>query len=163
MTLNKISGISVLMMLGLIMACSNSSRSTGSPENVKPKTQEGIDYNAQNPETEEVSEQIRLFRSKGENGDPDFGSKVLIFDASMDMKNIQTALDAVHGQQKYNQFTAERYAFLFKPGQYRLTVNVDYYVQAAGLGIGGCQESCRLKFKVMPPFFPQFQIVSFPG
>ncbi len=28
---------------------------------------------------------------------------------------------------------------------------------------GVCQESCRLKFKVMPPFFPQFQIVSFPG
>ncbi len=29
--------------------------------------------------------------------------------------------------------------------------------------IGVCQESCRLKLKVMPPLFPQFQIASFPG
>ena len=36
-------------------------------------------------------------------------------------------------------------------------------VQGALAGRGGCQESCRLEFKVMPPFFPQFQIVSFPG
>jgi hypothetical protein len=28
---------------------------------------------------------------------------------------------------------------------------------------GVFQESCRLKFKVMPPFSPQFQVVSFPG
>ena len=122
MTVNKIPGISVLMMSGLIMACSNSSWSTGNPVNVKPKTHEGIDYNAQNPETEEVTEQIKLFRSKSENGDPDFGSRVLIFDASMDMKKIQTALDAVHSQQKYNQFTAERYAFLFKPGMQLIAI-----------------------------------------
>lgn len=134
-TVTKISAIGVLMMLGLIMACSNSSRSAGNPGNVKPETHAGIDYNAQHPETEVVTEQIKLFRSKSENGDPDFGSKVLIFDASMDMKKIQTALDAVHGQQKYNQFTAERYALLFKPGNYSLTVDVDYYVQAAGLGM----------------------------
>jgi excisionase family DNA binding protein len=35
--------------------------------------------------------------------------------------------------------------------------------QAVELLVGVCQESCRLKFKVMPPFFPQFQIVYFPG
>ena len=129
---NKIFGISMLMMSVFIIACSNSSRN---PEIVKPETHEDINYNPQNPETEKVTEQIKLFRSKSKNGDPDFGSKVMVFDSSMDMKNIQTALDAVHAQQEHNQFTAERYAFLFKPGKYKLTVDVDYYVQAAGLGM----------------------------
>ena len=132
---NKIFAISVLMMSGFIVACSNGSQATRNPGIVKTKTHESINYNAQNPETEKVTEQIRHFRSRSENGDPDLGSKVMVFDPSMDMEKIQTALDAVHDQQKHNQFTAERYAFLFKPGKYKLTVNVDYYVQAAGLGM----------------------------
>jgi len=132
---NKIFAIGVLMMSGFIIACTNSTRATGNAEIVKSETHEGINYNAQNAETRKVTEQIKLFRSKSENGDPDFGSKVMVFDASMDMKRIQAALDAVHAQQQHNQFTAERYAFLFKPGKYKLTIDVDYYVQAAGLGM----------------------------
>ena len=135
MRVNKIFAISVLMMPGFIIACSNGTRATGNAETVKSETHENINYNAQNPETRKVTEQIKLFRSKSENGDPDFGSKVMVFDPSMDMKKIQTALDAVHDQQQHNQFTAERYAFLFKPGKYKLTIDVDYYVQAAGLGM----------------------------
>ena len=135
MRVNKIFAISVLMMPGFIIACSNGTRATGNAEIVKSETYAGINYNAQNPETRKVTEQIKIFRSKSENGDPDFGSKVMVFDPSMDMKKIQTALDAVHDQQQHNQFTAERYAFLFKPGKYKLTIDVDYYVQAAGLGM----------------------------
>ena len=63
-----------------------------------------------------------------------FGDHVLVFDDTMDQRAIQNTLDALHHQQKYNEFGSERYALLFKPGQYELNVTVDYYVQALGLG-----------------------------
>lgn len=44
-------------------------------------------------------------------------------------------------------------------GRARLPLHADALFAFYGV----CQESCRLKFKVMPPFFPRFQIVSFPG
>ncbi|HKK29647.1 MAG TPA: adenylyl cyclase [Alphaproteobacteria bacterium] len=63
------------------------------------------------------------------------GKRVLLFDDSMDMSAIQSRLDALHEQQKLSEFSDERYALLFKPGEYDLTVTVDYYMQAAGLGM----------------------------
>jgi hypothetical protein len=63
-----------------------------------------------------------------------FGKNVLVFDDSMDMDSITMMLQALHKQQKYNEFGSERYALLFKPGTYNLDVTVDYYVQALGLG-----------------------------
>lgn len=63
-----------------------------------------------------------------------FGDQVLVFDDTMDQRAIQNTLDALHQQQKHNQFGTERYALLFKPGRYKLNVTVDYYVQALGLG-----------------------------
>lgn len=63
-----------------------------------------------------------------------FGENVLVFDDSMDLDSIRMTLQAIHEQQKYNEFGSERYALLFKPGAYELDVTVDYYVQALGLG-----------------------------
>lgn len=63
-----------------------------------------------------------------------FGDNVLVFDDTMDLDGIQIAIDALHEQQKYNQFGSERYALLFKPGTYEIDITVDYYVQAMGLG-----------------------------
>jgi hypothetical protein len=63
---------------------------------------------------------------------PDFGPNVLIFDPSM--PNIQEQLDAVFKKQERNQFGSERYACLFKPGQYNLDVQVGFYMQVLGLG-----------------------------
>ncbi|MCX2719756.1 coagulation factor 5/8 type domain-containing protein [Lentiprolixibacter aurantiacus] len=63
-----------------------------------------------------------------------FGKNVLVFDNSMDMDHIRETLHALHQQQQYNEFGSERYALLFKPGNYDLDVTVDYYVQALGLG-----------------------------
>ncbi|SMG51662.1 hypothetical protein SAMN05661096_03802 [Marivirga sericea] len=63
-----------------------------------------------------------------------FGENVLVFDDSMDQDKIKTTLQALHRQQKHNEFGSERYALLFKPGTYNLDVTVDYYVQALGLG-----------------------------
>ncbi|MEQ8238177.1 MAG: adenylyl cyclase [Cyclobacteriaceae bacterium] len=63
-----------------------------------------------------------------------FGENVLVFDNSMDVDSIKMTLQALHEQQKYNEFGSERYALLFKPGTYDFDVTVDYYVQALGLG-----------------------------
>ena len=63
---------------------------------------------------------------------PDFGPNVLIFDPSM--TNIQEQIDAVFKKMERNQFGAERYAYLFKPGHYNLDVQVGFYMQVAGLG-----------------------------
>jgi hypothetical protein len=63
---------------------------------------------------------------------PDFGPNVLIFDPSM--TNIQSRLEAISSQQERNQFGTNRYALLFKPGQYQLDVRVGFYMQVLGLG-----------------------------
>jgi hypothetical protein len=62
----------------------------------------------------------------------DFGPNVLIFDSSM--TNIQERVDTVFHKQEKNQFGPERYALLFKPGNYNLDVRVGFYTQVAGLG-----------------------------
>lgn len=66
---------------------------------------------------------------------PLLGSNVLVFDPSMNPHAMQQKLDRLHDQQAYSEFSNKRYALLFKPGEYDLTVNVDYFVQAAGLGL----------------------------
>ena len=64
---------------------------------------------------------------------PSFGTNVLVFDPTM--TNIQSQLDSVFAQQQYNQFGTQRYALLFKPGQYtNLAINVGFYTQVLGLG-----------------------------
>jgi hypothetical protein len=65
-------------------------------------------------------------------GDPDFGPNVLIFDPSM--TTIQQQIDAVFAKQESNQFGSGRFAYLFKPGEYKLDVQVGFYMQVAGLG-----------------------------
>ncbi|WP_445383014.1 hypothetical protein [Robiginitalea sp. IMCC43444] len=63
-----------------------------------------------------------------------FGENVLVFDETMDPEGIRTILDSINQQQMYNEFGPERYALLFKPGNYEIDVTVDYYMQALGLG-----------------------------
>ena len=63
----------------------------------------------------------------------DFGPNVLIFDPTM--TNIQSQVNAVFSQMQYDQFGTERYAILFKPGQYNnLDVPLGFYTQVLGLG-----------------------------
>lgn len=71
---------------------------------------------------------------------PDFGPNVLIFDPAMSTAQIQAAVDAVAIQQVPNQFGAQRYSLLFKPGTYGsaaapLNFQVGYYTEVAGLGL----------------------------
>ena len=63
-----------------------------------------------------------------------FGEKVLVFKPDMNTATMQAAIDSLSRQQARAQFGRERYALLFKPGEYDLDVTVDYYVEATGLG-----------------------------
>jgi hypothetical protein len=67
------------------------------------------------------------------------GPNVKIFDPIMPTAQIQAVVDAIANQQVPNQFGAERYALLFKPGIYGtatepLNFQVGYYTSVAGLG-----------------------------
>jgi hypothetical protein len=59
---------------------------------------------------------------------------VLVFDPSMSSATIQSRLDAVFSQQETNQFGANRYELLFKPGNYNVNANIGFYTSIAGLG-----------------------------
>ena len=67
---------------------------------------------------------------------PDLGENVLVFEPTMDMKEIQTVIDTIFARQsaRRSEFSKNRYALLFKPGKYDLDVKIDYYMQVLGLG-----------------------------
>jgi hypothetical protein len=72
-------------------------------------------------------------------GQPDLGPNVYVFDPSMPVSQIQSTVDAISTLQLSNQFGAQRYALLFKPGTYGsadnpLNFQVGYYTDVAGLG-----------------------------
>ena len=54
----------------------------------------------------------------------------------MDMKEIQTFIDAIFAWQSEqgSEFTKNRFAFLFKTGEYNLDIKVGYYMSVLGLG-----------------------------
>lgn len=66
--------------------------------------------------------------------DPDLGPNVFVVDPSMPAPVVQARLDAIFRQQERAHFTDRRYAVLFKPGRYRVDVNVGFFTQVAGLG-----------------------------
>ncbi|KAK7748406.1 hypothetical protein SLS62_008562 [Diatrype stigma] len=63
-----------------------------------------------------------------------FGENVYVFDASMAPADIQAKATSIFRQMEANQFGAERYALLFKPGVYPVLFDVGFYTQVAGLG-----------------------------
>lgn len=64
---------------------------------------------------------------------PNFGLNVHIFDPSMPMATIQTKMDNLLSTT--SQFSTQRSAYFFKPGQYNLKVTVGFYIHAMGLGM----------------------------
>lgn len=67
--------------------------------------------------------------------DPAFGENVLVFSPALPTDYMQTVLDALHRQQAPQEFSQNRYAVLYKPGDYDLHITVDFYVQTLGLGL----------------------------
>lgn len=67
----------------------------------------------------------------------DFGPNVLIFDPSMPMADITSKIAPIYWSQNQasSEFGSGRYAYLFKPGSYNLSVDVGYYQTVHGLGL----------------------------
>lgn len=63
------------------------------------------------------------------------GPNVYVFDPSMPAADIQKTATDIYKKMEANQFGPERYAMLFKPGQYDVTFNVGFYTHVAGLGM----------------------------
>ncbi|MGA5704392.1 coagulation factor 5/8 type domain-containing protein, partial [Peterkaempfera bronchialis] len=66
---------------------------------------------------------------------PDLGPNVYIVDPSTSQTDMQNRLNTIATQQHTNQFGDQRYAVLFKPGNYNADVNLGFYTQVAGLGL----------------------------
>jgi hypothetical protein len=66
---------------------------------------------------------------------PDFGPNVFVYGPGSSQSEMQSRLDSIAAQMKTNQFGAQRYAVLFKPGTYNADVNLRFYTQVAGLGL----------------------------
>lgn len=64
------------------------------------------------------------------------GKNSFVFDASMDMKEVQILIDSIHALQTStkSEFSKDRFALFFKPGAYQLNIKVGYYMQVMGLG-----------------------------
>jgi len=65
-----------------------------------------------------------------------FGKNSFVFDPSMDMKEIQLFIDSLHTLQttSKSEFSRNRFALFFKPGEYLLDVRAGYYMHIMGLG-----------------------------
>ena len=68
---------------------------------------------------------------------PNFGPNVFLFTPSTPTATIQSTLNTLFAQQNNastSQFGANRYAVLFEPGTYNVSINLGYYMQVLGLG-----------------------------
>lgn len=63
-----------------------------------------------------------------------FGPNVYVFDPSTPVAEINNITNTVFSQMESNEFSSNRYAFLFKPGSYNVNFNVGFYTHVAGLG-----------------------------
>ncbi|GLY95818.1 discoidin domain-containing protein [Actinoplanes sp. NBRC 103695] len=66
---------------------------------------------------------------------PNFGPNVNVYDPTTPTATIQNRLNQLFTAQERNQFGPERYAVLFKPGNYTADVNLGFFEQVAGLGM----------------------------
>lgn len=65
---------------------------------------------------------------------PDLGPNVVVFDPSMRASDIQSEIDRVYAIQQHSEFGKERFALLFRPGEYRVDIPVGFYTEVIGLG-----------------------------
>ncbi|MDC0714422.1 discoidin domain-containing protein [Stigmatella sp. ncwal1] len=77
-----------------------------------------------------VSEAVPI----GEANTTIFGPKVYVFDPTMPAADITNVANTVYSSLESAEFSNQRYALLFKPGNYNVTFNVGFYTHVAGLG-----------------------------
>jgi len=83
----------------------------------------------------------------------DLGPRVVVFDPSMPVAEIQARVDAIHAQQVDAEMGTARWALLFKPGVYGtaatpLQMRVGYYTEVAGLGASPADVTINGKIEV---------------
>ncbi|MBM0260264.1 discoidin domain-containing protein [Micromonospora sp. 4G55] len=81
--------------------------------------------------------ELAVFAASGGTipGGGPLGPNVITFDPSMPSSQIQGQLDTVFRGQEANQFGSQRYALMFKPGDYRgINAQVGFYTSIMGLG-----------------------------
>ena len=111
--------------------------SCGESDNKTAK--KNVTQNVTEAQTEEKIENAIDYESDGEpvKDATVFGENTYVFSPEDDKNEIQSKVDEIYKKQETNQFGKERYAILFKPGEYdtSLSVNVGYYTQVSGLGV----------------------------
>jgi hypothetical protein len=65
---------------------------------------------------------------------PDFGPNVVVVDPSMPVAEVQAKIDKTYAALQHSEFSTQRAAFLFLPGEYHLDVPLGFYTQVLGLG-----------------------------
>ncbi len=70
---------------------------------------------------------------------PDLGARVVVFDPSMPVADIEARAESIWSQQVDAEMSSERWSLLFEPGTYGtdadpLQIKVGYYTEVAGLG-----------------------------
>lgn len=68
-------------------------------------------------------------------GDPDFGPNVHVIDPADDPSQTQALFDSLFDDLEAAEFTDQRAAVLFKPGEYSVDAQLGYYTSVAGLGL----------------------------
>jgi hypothetical protein len=63
-----------------------------------------------------------------------YGPNVFVFTPQTPAAEIQSRINSVYAQQQHAEFSANRYAFLFLPGEYHVDVPIGFYTQVLGLG-----------------------------
>ena len=63
-----------------------------------------------------------------------FGPNVFVCTAASSTAEMQSRIDSVYAALQHSEFSRERYAFLFLPGEYKLDVPIGFYTQVLGLG-----------------------------
>lgn len=63
-----------------------------------------------------------------------FGPNVFVYNSTTSPAEMQSRIDSVYATQQHSEFSRERYAFLFLPGDYKLDIPIGFYTQVLGLG-----------------------------
>jgi hypothetical protein len=68
------------------------------------------------------------------HADSPFGPNVFVFQKDTPAGVMQDEINGIYAKQQHSEFSANRYAFLFLPGNYTVDVPIGFYTQVLGLG-----------------------------
>ena len=75
-----------------------------------------------------------MAQAQGAQAGSPFGPNVFVFEPGMSSSAMQAKINEIDAQQEHSEFGPGRYAFLLKPGEYKLDIPVGFYTEVMGLG-----------------------------